>query len=507
MKIDVHQGGIQTIQADAIIVNLFEGVTHPGGATGIVDQALSGAISEVIASGDLTGKLGETIVLYPRGDIPAKRVIIVGLGASSGFGLEQVREAAAVAIKQAKKIGASNVATIVHGGGIGGLDIQDATQAVTEGTMLALYHYEKPTVKPNPDARKIDAVTVVEFDSAKIDDINAGVQAGQIIAESVYLTRTLVNQPSNAATPTVLAQTAEAIGEQTGLTCRVLEEDDLQAEGMGLFLAVTQGAKQPAKFIIMEHKPAALAETDNQPIVLVGKGVTFDTGGYTLKSSTGMPGMKGDMGGGAAVIGTMRAVALLDLPIHVIGLVPAVENMIGAQAYKPNDVFVAKNGVSVEIISTDAEGRLILADALCYANTLNPALVIDVATLTGGKAVALGPRMTALFCTEDTLFDSLRTASETVSEPVWRMPLDSAYDRQLESDTADIKNTGGRLGSAITAARFLAHFIGNWPWAHLDIAGGEFYNGGRDQTPRGYLTKGATGTPVRTFVEFLRQQS
>ncbi len=503
--IHIEQGSLEKTAADAIIVNLFKGVTHPGGATGAVDAALSGAISELIAGGDLSGKLGETAVLYPRGAIPAKRVIVVGLGPADDFSPEGVREAAAAAVLRAQSLGASSVATIVHGAGIGGMNPEDAAQATVEGTMLALYRYESPlsrtTDSPPPD---VSAFTIVEFSPKKLPAITAGARAGEIIAHSVYLTRTLVNLPSNIATPAYIAETAQQMCAENGLSCRVLSEEEMRAEGMNVLLAVTQGATQPAQFIIMEHNPADAPNADT-PMVLVGKGVAFDTGGYSLKTRTGMPGMHGDMAGGAAVIGTMRAVAQLNLPLRVIGLVPTVENVISATAYKPNDVFVAKNGVSVEIISTDAEGRLILADALCYAATLNPAVVVDVATLTGGKMFALGARTSALFANDGKLHEQLQDAAEKVSEPVWRLPLDPAYDRQLKSPIADLKNTGGRHASSITAARFLHHFIGEHPWAHIDMASGEFYEPGPNHTPRKYIPKGATGTPVRTLVEFLRR--
>jgi leucyl aminopeptidase len=505
MQVSVKQGGIQTVVADAIIVNLFEGVTHPGGATGAVDQALAGLIGEVIAAGDLRGKAGETVVLYPRHAIPARRVIVVGLGQADDFDLEAVREASGVAIQQARQSGAASVATVVHGAGQGGLEIAAAAQAVVEGSLLALYRYPaQPARKKEEDDPTVAELTVVEFDEAKISAIEAGAQAGQAIAEAVWLARTMVNRPANFMTPTLIAETAQTVCGQTGLACRVLEEDEMRREGMNVLLAVTQGATEPAKFIIMEHKPANA--THRQPIVLVGKGVAFDTGGYSLKPESSMNGMHGDMGGAAAVIGAMQAVGALKLPLHVIGLIPTVENMISGSAYKLNDVFAAKNGVTVEIHSTDAEGRLILADALCYADTLNPAAVIDIATLTGGKTVALGNRYSALFANDPAknLAEALLSAGKAVGEPSWLMPLDPAYDRQLKSEVADLKNTGGRHASAITAARFLAHFIGDWPWAHLDIANGEFYKNELADTPRSYLTKGATGLGVRTFVELLR---
>lgn len=502
LNITVQQGGIQTIAADAIIVNLFQGVTEPAGATGAVNKTLGGAISELIAGGDLRGKLGETAVLYPRGAIPARRVILVGLGKADKLDLEAVREAAGAAIKQAEKLGAAHVATVVHGGGTGGLDLAEAAQAVVEGTMLALYRYDAPRAKKEEDEPRVEAVTLVEFEAAKMEAVEAGARAGQIIAESVYLTRTLVNQPSNVATPSAIAEAAQKMCAEVGLVCRVLDEAEMRAEGMGALLAVTQGAAQPAKFVIMEHRPAAAAE--QPPVVLVGKGVAFDTGGYSIKPWEHMGDMKMDMAGAGAVIGAMRAVALLDLPLPVVGLVPTVENVISATAYKPADVFIAKNGVSIEIISTDAEGRLILADALCYAGTLHPAAVIDVATLTGAKVMALGARTNALFCDDEALREALLAAGQKVGEPLWRMPLDPAYDRQIKSNVADIKNSGGRGGGAITAARFLAHFVGEWPWAHIDMAGSAESGSGPEHTPRSYMTKGASGVPLRTLVEYLR---
>jgi leucyl aminopeptidase len=506
MNVTVQQGGIQTAQADLIIVNLFEGVTTPGGATGAVDRALGGYISEVIAAGDLSGKLGATVVLYPRGAIPAPRVMVVGLGQAAEFDLEAVREAAGVAAVKARSLGAVNIATIIHSGGIGGLDITAAAQAVVEGSLLALYRYDAAGIKDRDnDQPDVESLTLVEYDQSKIEAIRAGANTGQTIADATMLARTMVNHPANMMTPGKIAEVARQSAREYGLSCTVLEEDAMRAEGMGLLLAVTQGALEPAKFIVMEHKPDRSAN-DGHPIVLVGKGVAFDTGGYSLKPSNSMNGMNGDMAGAAAVIGTMQAAARLQLPLHVVGIVPTVENMISGQAYKLNDVFTGRNGVSVEIHSTDAEGRLILADALCYAGDLTPTAVIDIATLTGGKSVGLGNRYSALFTNNsaDTLRDKLQGAGQATAEPLWPMPLDPAYDRQLKSRVADIKNTGGRYASAITAARFLSHFVGDWPWAHLDIANGEFYSNNPEETPRSYLTKGATGIGVRTLVELLR---
>lgn len=502
MEIKVQQGDIRGAAADAIIINLFADVTKPAGGTGAVDSALGGAIQEIIEAGDISGKLGETLVLYPRGTIPAKRVIVVGLGSRDQFSLESVREAAGAAIKKARDVGAKEVATIVHGAGIGGLSVDGAARAVVEGSLLALYQYDAPKTINKKDENPVESLTLLEFDAMKIDEIEAGALDGKATAEGVMLARTLVNQPSNVATPTAIANAAVKMCRSVGIQATAHDEKWMREQKMEVALAVTQGAREQAKFIVMEHKPQGAK--NKKPIVLVGKGVAFDTGGYSLKPSAGMVGMHGDMGGAAAVIGAMNAIGRMGLPAYVIGVVPTVENVVSATAYKPNDVFVAKNGVSVEIISTDAEGRLILADALCYADTLDPEAVINLATLTGGKMVALGQRTQALFCNDDALCEGLIAAGGQEGEPLWRMPLDTAYDRQLKSLSADIKNTGGRMASSVTAARFLAHFVGDWPWAHIDIAGGEKYGNSADETERSYLTKGGTGVMVRTLVEFIR---
>ncbi len=503
MEIKIQQGDIRGAAADAIIINLFADVSKPAGGTGAVDAALDGAIQEVIESGDITGKLGETLVLYPRGVIPAKRIIIVGLGSRDGLNLESVREAAGAAIKQARDVGAQDVATIVHGAGIGGLTVEGASQAVVEGSLLALYEYDAPKTINKGDGKAVETLTLLEFDAMKIDQIEAGAADGEATAEGVYLARTLINQPSNVATPSAIANAAVKMSRSVGIQATAHDEKWMREQKMELLLSVTQGAREQAKFIVMEHKPKGAK--NRQPIVLVGKGVAFDTGGYSLKPSASMVGMHGDMGGAAAVIGAMNAIGRMGLPLYVIGVVPTVENVVSATAYKPNDVFVAKNGVSVEIISTDAEGRLILADALCYADTLEPQAVINLATLTGGKMVALGHRTQALFCNDDDLCAGLISAGAESGEPLWRMPLDSAYDRQLKSLSADIKNTGGRMASSVTAARFLAHFVGDWPWAHIDIAGGEKWGNTADETDRSYLTKGGTGVMVRSLVEYVRR--
>ena len=495
MKIVVSQGEIQASAADTIIVNLFNDVTTPSGATGAIDQALDGAISELIANGDLTGKAGEVGVLYPRGAMAAKRVLVVGLGQRDGFSLEGVRQAAANGIKQAHKLKAKSVATIVHGAGIAGLDVEAAAQATVEGSLLATYRFAATKQEPEPP-HEIESLTIVEFDGDKVTAIEAGSAQAQAIAAGVALARDLVNMPPNVATPTKMAETAESIASEYNLKITVGDRAWAAERKMGGFLAVAKGAGEPPKFIVLEHNGD---REDLDTIVLVGKGITFDTGGISIKPTANMGAMKSDMGGAAAVLGAMKVVGAMNLPLRVIGITPCTENMPDANAYRPADVITASNGTTIEIISTDAEGRMVLADGLVYATQYNPKAVIDLATLTGSCVVALGLGMAAgLFSTEDSLRDKLVAAGTAVHERVWPLPLWEDYKDAIKSDVADIKNSGGRMGGVATSAIFLKQFT-DYNWAHLDIAGMALSDKSSAYTPRG-----GTGYGVRLLVEFLR---
>lgn len=495
MKVKVEQGAIQQSEAGAIVVNLFEGVATPGGATGAVDQALDGAIGELIAAGDLSGKVGEIAVLYPRGAIPAGRVIVVGLGKREQFDLEQVRRAAAHAIKKARDLNAQTVATIVHGAGIGNLSPAAAAQATVEGSLLATYHYDVPGVDQEVP-HEIGTLTIVEFDETKLEPIREGVRVAEAIAAGVSLARTLVNQPPNVATPTRIAEAAEAIATETGMEVTVGGREWAAEREMGAFLAVAKGAGEPPKFIVLEHNGE---REDLDTIVLVGKGITFDTGGISIKPTKGMGDMKADMAGAAAVLGAMKVVGLLALPLRVIGIAPTTENMPDGLAYRPADVITASNGKTIEIISTDAEGRMVLADGLVYAGRYSPDAVIDLATLTGAAVVALGENVAAgLFSTDDSLRDRLVAAGQATHERVWPLPLWDDYQKSIKSDVADIKNSGGRMGGVGTSAKFLHNFT-DYAWSHLDIAGVAVNKKGSEYAPAG-----ATGFGVRLLVEFLR---
>lgn len=487
MNLEVKQGRIQESDTDTVIVTLFEG-SAPSGATEAVNQALKGAIGALIAQGDFRGKANETAVLYPQGAIPAKRVIVVGLGKEEDFTLDAARQAAGTAVTKARDLNGQHVAIVNHGVGEAG------AQATGEGVLLALYRYDAAKRYPEP-LKNLASVTFVEADAAQVTAVQTGVATAQAIAAGVTVARDLVNMPPNVATPTKMADVATEIAKAHHLTLHVGGREWAEKHHMGGFLSVAQGAGEPPQFIILEHNSQ---RTDLDTIVLVGKGVTFDTGGISLKPSADMDDMKADMGGAAAVLGAMKTIALLNLPLRIIGITPCTENMPDAFAYRPADVITMSNGKTVEIISTDAEGRMILADALVYAERYNPKAVIDLATLTGACVIALGPVASGLFTVNDNLRDQLVAAGQTTQERVWPLPLWDDYKQAIKSEVADMKNSGGRFGGVGTSAIFLKEFT-NYPWVHLDIAA---MPGTKKPLP--YIPVGATGFGVRLLVEFLR---
>ena len=492
MDIRTTSGMIQYIKADAVIDNLIEG-KGPSGATGAIDKALSGMISALRETGDLKGKLNEVTVLYPRGAILAGRVIVVGLGKADEFTLDRARQAAGSAAKKAHDLGGKSIAAITFGAGAGEFDAQAAAQATVEGILLGLYEFRVHKSAP-AERGPVESLTLVEADASKLAAVEAGARVGRILAEATNFARDLVNQPSNHMTPHILADAARDMAAQNKLKYEVLGLEQMAELGMGAFMGVTQGSDEPPQFILLEHKPDA-----GQPVIFVGKGITFDSGGISIKPSEKMEDMKGDMAGAAAVIGAMQAVAQLDLPMHVVAFAPACENLPSGHAYKPGDVLKAMNGKTIEVISTDAEGRLILADALCYAARYNPAAVIDLATLTGACVIALGDMVAAgIFSNDDDLSARLSEAATKAGEKLWRLPLYEEYKDKIKSEVADMKNTGGRGGGVGASAIFLKEFT-SYPWAHLDIAPMSLNDSNSPYTP-----KGGTGFGVRTLVEFLR---
>ena len=504
MDVKVIPGAIQNSDADAIVVNLFEDV-QPGGAIRAVDERLGGAIRDLVEGGDFSGQAGQVAVLYPRGAIPAHRVIVVGLGPRDRFDAdpaEAVRRAAACAIQKARDLTAGRVASILHGAGAGGLSVEEAAQAMAEGSLLGLYEYRGQKTDEAVEALP-RMLELMIFNKRDVPAARRGARAASAIAAGVMLARDLVNLPPNICTPAHLAQVAARVAEEAGLRVQVLGREQMEELRMGALLAVAQGSDTSPQFIVLEHNAERAGELDS--IVLVGKGITFDTGGYSLKSKNSMSTMKSDMAGAAAVIGAMRALAALDVGLHVVGLAPAADNMVSGHAYRPQEVVTASNDVTIEINSTDAEGRMLLADALVYAGRFQPAAVVDIATLTGACVVALGKGMAAgLFSTDDALRDRLLDAAAATAERLWPLPLFPEYGKRLESQTADIKNNSGKRTDGVgTSATFLKHFVTYPAWAHVDMAG--MAVGDRDNP---YVPgKGATGFGVRLLSEFVRRWS
>ena len=489
MEIRVERGDIAQHSADALIVNLFEGVTQPGGGTGAVDQALDGAISRVIQDGDCRGKDAELTLIHTLGKIPSPRVLVAGLGKQDKFTLDKVRSVAAGAARQLRRRRCETIATITHGAGIAGLDPEACAQAIAEGTILGLYRFGRHK-KPKDDDVEVRELVLVEFDETRLEALRRGVERGVTLAEAANFARDLANEPSNVLTPTELAERARALAEETGLQCEVYDQSWMEEQRMGALLGVAKGSDQPPKFIVLRYQGGGSTH-----LALVGKGITFDTGGISIKPAAGMEQMKGDMSGGAAVIAAMGAIARLKPQIDVTAVVPATENMPGGHATKPGDVLRAMSGTTIEVINTDAEGRLILADALAYAQGLAPTAIVDVATLTGAISIALGDVAMGAMTDHDSLFDRVDRAAKSAGEKVWQLPMYDEYKEQIKSDVADIKNTGGRNAGSITAAFFLKEFVDETPWLHLDMAGVDFYS-----KEKGITVKGASGIPVRTLV-------
>ena len=493
MRVKASARDATKVRADALIVNLFQGVKKPGGVTGAIDSALDGAISKLVSAGEIKGTLGQVTTIHVFGQLPASRVVVVGLGRKRDFDAEAARRATAAAMRAMKRVGAKRVATVLHGAGEGGLDPDVAAQAVTEGAILGLYEYQRPGKPSKKD--DVTELSIVERSRGKLPAIRTGIERGRIIAEGAMLARDMSNSPANHMTPTDMAVRAEQAAVDAGLDITVFDREEMEERGMGALLGVSKGSAQPPKFIILEYK----GDPDSEKAIgLVGKGVTFDSGGISLKPAGGMAEMKTDMSGGAAVIGAMRAIGLLKPKINVTGLVPAAENLPSSTAQKPGDIVTAMNGKTIEVDNTDAEGRLLLADALSYGNQIGLSPMIDIATLTGAILVSLGKVATGAFTNNQRTVDRLLKASRATGEKMWQFPMFDEYKKQNKSEVADVKNTGGRNAGSITAALFLAEFSEKTPWVHLDIAGTA-----RAASTDGYTPKGSSGVPVRTLVQFV----
>jgi leucyl aminopeptidase len=471
-------GGLASVAADALLV-VVVGSTVPAGLDPTVAASLSGAVS----LGDFVFKAGHVLVLHGVAGIKAPRLVFVAAASASG---KHVRAAVAAGVAALKSGGTRQLAVALCGAGeTSGAQAQGIVAAVLD--TVYVYRHTKPSA---PAASPLAKVGVV-VGKAQVAEVTAGLRQGVAVAEGAALARECANRPGNHCTPSFLAAEAKRLGKEFGLKVEVLERKDCEKLGMGSFLAVAQGSHEPPKFIVMRYQGAGKGDA---PVVLVGKGITFDTGGISIKPSAEMDEMKFDMGGAASVLGTMRAVAQLQPKVNLIGIVPACENMPDGRAIKPGDVVTSMSGQTIEILNTDAEGRLILCDALTYAERFKPAVVVDIATLTGACVVALGHQRSGLFSPDDAVAAELQAAGDAALDPAWRMPLDEEYDEALKSNFADMGNVGGRAGGAITAAMFLKRYTAKYTWAHLDIAGTAWKSG---------ANKGATGRPVPLLTHFV----
>ncbi|HKW94564.1 MAG TPA: leucyl aminopeptidase [Methylomirabilota bacterium] len=483
------------VRVDVLVVGQHGDGARPAPEVAALDRALGGLLSRVLKSEKFEGKPGQTSYFHTSGAVPAERVIVVGLGSRKPgergrVDAEPIRRATASAVRRARDLGASTVAVFMPA-----LSARERAQAIAEGALLGTYRFDKYLKEKN--GKVIGALAVLEPDRRNLAAAREGVRVGRILAEATCVTRDLVNEPANVVTPSFLARRAAEIAKEGGLKLRVLERAECTKMGMGAFVGVAQGSEEPPKFIHLTYTPSGRVR---RRVVVIGKGITFDSGGLDLKTADGMLRMKDDMSGAAAVLGIFQALPRLKPPVEVHGLIAATENMPSGTAQRPGDVVRVMNGLTVEIGNTDAEGRLTLADALAYAvKHIAPDEMIDMATLTGAVVIALGQGVSGVMASDDGLAGRVLAAADAAGERMWRLPLHDEYKEGLKSDVADLNNVSGQRGAgAIVAALFMREFTAGVPWAHLDIAGTAFTE--RD-LPLG--PKGATGVTVRTLLSYL----
>jgi leucyl aminopeptidase len=493
MDINVKHDSSSGYTGQVIVINIFEDLTL-GDQAAKLDQVMDGALAGLLKQGEIKGKFKEITTVYTMGKIAPKKIVIAGMGKQSELNLDKIRAIVAEIIKKVKNTNCGSICETALALDITGFEQCDLGQVICEGIVLGLYTF-KNHITAKSDITHEGSIDIILSKEEYLSHFRQGVEKGFICAESVVLSRDMVNEPANYMTPSILADLVLDKAAKYGLNIQVLERDFMQREGMGGILGVSQGSVQPPKFIVLKY-----LGKDNQDIdiALVGKGITFDSGGISLKPSENMGEMKGDMAGGASVIGAIIAAARLKLAINILAIIPATENLPGGAAMRPGDIITQMNGKTVEIISTDAEGRLILADAICYARKQGVKRILDVATLTGSCRVALGDVCTGVFGNDQNFTSLVTAAGDKSGECLWPFPMKEEYRELNKSDVADIKNSGGRYAGAISAAWFIAEFAENIPWVHLDIAGTSMVD-----KERGYISKGATGIPVRSLINLV----
>ncbi len=493
MDIKVERGRPETYSCELLLLFSFESPEPLEGPIQKVDLEWKGLISTLMKQGDFKGELFECRLFYTQGPLPAKRVLLTGLGKKGEFDLEKWRGAASKAGQFIRNSGMKQFVCPVKG--FDSLSEEELAESFVTGLLLGVYQFnEFKTLERDKIKEIAEAILLGEKDE-EIKSIRDGLRTGEIISEAVNMARDLVNGPSNQVTPTVLAEKAQLIAKEHGMGVQVFEVSQAEAMGMGAFVAVAKGSQEPGKFIVLEYNQGKGLDT----IALVGKGITFDSGGISIKPSENMDRMKDDMSGAAAVLATLQAASKLQLPFHLVGIMPTTENLPSGKAYKPGDILKTLSGQTVEVISTDAEGRLILSDALTYSLKYQPKAIIDLATLTGACVIALGDYVIGLFGNDGSFLRRIEEASVKAGEKTWRLPLWDEYSEYLKSDVADFKNVGTRAAGAIIGAIFLSKFVEKTPWVHLDIAGPASID-----KERPYIPRGGTGVGVRLLVQLLR---
>ena len=503
MKISLHPGTPSQFDTECLVVVVIDAAEKSDNGDKdkpkpqiLVDEpAVLAAAADLIASGEVTGKAMETTLLHRPSGLKAKRLLLIGGGKAKTFSSSELRKIAGTAVRAVKSRDLKSFALAAPA--TGNFSAEDATKSIAEGAYIG--SFDADYYKSDRKVQTIDELTVIVPVTLDAKALQSAIDIGTIIGDAQNFTRDLVNEPGNRMTPTILADRAEKMSDEVGLQCEIFGPDKIQELKMGAFWSVAQGSQdEPARLIVMRYEPAGAPE---RPVLgLVGKGITFDSGGISIKPSDGMEKMKYDMAGGASMLGAMRAIAQLKPNVRVIGIVCATENMPSGTAQKPGDVQIAMSGKSIVIINTDAEGRLVLADGLHYAKQLGATHLIDAATLTGACVVALGMVNVGIFSNDDDFYERFNASLKASGEKMWRLPVDDEYREMIKSNIADIVNSGGRWGGAVTAAMFLKEFVGDTPWIHLDIAGVAWIE---DSKP--WIAKGPSGTPVRSLVEFVRQ--
>lgn len=492
----IRKGDLIKEKADLLVLSALEGFEKFGGATAEVDKAVGGYLLAVAKEDQFKGRLGQTILVRANGPIAAKRVLIVGLGKKEDLCEESIREAAAVSYHEAERLGAKVVVSVLHGAGYGKIAPKLCGKAIVEGVLLSGYKFDAYRKKKNQPTVKTFAV--VSRNVRTVAQADVGAKVGALGVEGTIFARNLVNTPSAHMHPSELVKLAEGIAKESKgkIKIKVMNKAACEKLGMGAFLGIAQGSDHPPYFVHLSYRPTDV----KKHISLVGKAITFDSGGLSIKPAEGMYTMKLDMAGSAAVLGVFKVLTRLQPKIAVDGIFAACENMPSGKAIRPGDIVKAMNGTTIEVLHTDAEGRVTLADALSFAVTQKPDAIIDLATLTGACMVALGDEISGVMSNDAKFENKILAASTEAGEKMWSLPLEKNYKREIKSEVADLRNIAGRWGGAVTAGLFLQEFVNEIPWAHLDIAGPSF----AERPFNAYTGKGGTGVGVRTLIELLR---